>query len=285
MTIEKTYEMAPDAPAPVEWEQYARELGSRWSALLDASPSEAEVQAFLERHPSLLPGHRPIFGMIGHHGPHPPAVISQPPLQGLGKRVPDFMWLTRDTGHLSPVLIEIEDPKKKWLTAAGHASQPFIQALNQLHEWEAWFSRRENEAMFVEHYDVPTLHRRRKFVPTYVLIYGRKGEDPELIAQQRDAYGAPNRLLLTFDHLAPDERARNFMCATKNGSRYVAKTIPPTMRVGPVFAHEHAEITGKVEAVAASPDLPTERGSFLRERFSYWDEWSRNGSQHSSEWE
>jgi hypothetical protein len=48
--------------------------------------------AFLERHPSLVPGSNSVDADSGHAA-FPLAVISKPKLPGLSDREPDFMWL------------------------------------------------------------------------------------------------------------------------------------------------------------------------------------------------
>lgn len=88
---------------------------TEWRGLLDADPAEPEVQTFLERHPSLIPGATDNIGPHGHHGVCWGAVIKQPELPGLDRRVPDFMWVRRDTAAVRPILVEIEAPSKRWV--------------------------------------------------------------------------------------------------------------------------------------------------------------------------
>src|SRR4051812_29021212 len=96
-------------PPPMGWEEYSTRVLAEWRALLarDAADREGALQIFLERHPSLVPGPFSTagWGESGHF-PFPAAVISQPPLQGLQRRVPDFMWIAVDSGTISPVLVE-----------------------------------------------------------------------------------------------------------------------------------------------------------------------------------
>jgi hypothetical protein len=273
---EKTYEMVANPPPPMAWGVYEDEARTLWKQLLDSHPSESAVQKFLEQHPSFLPGHSPIFGSVGHHGPFVPAVISQPPLQGIGKKIPDFMWITRDFLYLSPVLIEIEAPTKKWLTAKGHPTQAFVQARNQLFEWGRWFERPENQAVFLAHYRVPPVaatYRSRTFRPSLVLIFGRRFENEELIARVRHELDDDRTLLITFDHLKPDRRAQDYMCVTKNGDDYIARAIPPVVRLGPRYASGLSIVRGKKEALDHSTPMTPERRAFLEERFAYWDDW------------
>lgn len=123
MKFEKTYSICP-GPPPMAWSEYEALILPRWQALLDSKVStEADFQAFLERHPCMLPGP---FGLIGQsgHAPYPSAIISQPVLADFTRRVPDFMWIARDSSSIYPVLIEIETPAKPWFRQDGmqHAS-------------------------------------------------------------------------------------------------------------------------------------------------------------------
>jgi hypothetical protein len=111
----KTYKITRNGPKPMAWPEYERQLKQAWQDLLGSNPTEPVVQSFLEKHPCLLPGFRTMTGSSGH-GPFPDAVISQPPLAAIGKKVPDFMWLSKDSLVLEPVLIEIERPSKRWFT-------------------------------------------------------------------------------------------------------------------------------------------------------------------------
>src|SRR4051812_27380742 len=104
-----------DGPPAWTWDEYEAWLLAQWRALLERRPDAREMQRFLEQHPSLLPGAFPFWGSAGGgHGAYPNVLITQPALQGLGKRIPDFLWIARDTASVRPVFIEIEDPKKRW---------------------------------------------------------------------------------------------------------------------------------------------------------------------------
>lgn len=93
---------------------YNELLMTRWRALLDSPASREErlLHAFLERHPSLLPGSATVDGDSGHAA-YPLGVITSPKLPGLSDREPDFMWLdfmwlATDSESLYPVMVEIE---------------------------------------------------------------------------------------------------------------------------------------------------------------------------------
>ncbi|WP_322750799.1 MULTISPECIES: hypothetical protein [unclassified Frankia] len=80
------------SPGRPDENSYNQFLMKPWQALLDseASRDESLLQAFLERHPSLLPGSHFVDGDSGH-APLPVAVIAKPKLPGLSDREPDFM--------------------------------------------------------------------------------------------------------------------------------------------------------------------------------------------------
>jgi len=125
------------APGPPSESSYNELLTDRWRALLDSSESrgEALIHAFLERHPSLLPGSHSVDGDSGH-SPFPMAVISKPKLPGLSDREPDFMWIATDSGSVYPILIEIETPHKRWFYGkrAGWRGRwrPFVRSYGLL---------------------------------------------------------------------------------------------------------------------------------------------------------
>ena len=99
------------APGRPSEEVYNDLLMAQWRALLDSPASQDErlLHAFLERHPSLLPGSNTVDGDSGHAA-FPLAVITKPKLPGVSDREPDFMWLATDSAALYPILIEIETP-------------------------------------------------------------------------------------------------------------------------------------------------------------------------------
>ena len=88
------------------------------------------------------------MGIKSGHLPFPHAVISQPRLQGVGARQPDFMWLGTNSMEFVPVLIEIEKPSKRWFNASGIPSSDFVQAQNQLAQWKSWFGDETNRMLF-----------------------------------------------------------------------------------------------------------------------------------------
>lgn len=92
---------------------------------------------------------------------------------------------------------------------------------------------------------------------------------------------------MTFDRLSPNPKARNVITCKKTPKGYIAKNIPPTFRLGPVFAKEISGVKGKEEAIRNS-SIPDDRKEFLISRIGYWDDFGRRnprGIRSSSDWE
>jgi hypothetical protein len=115
-SIGSAHDIDPSGPSVTSWEAYLAWVTPRWDALLASHPAEPAVQDFLERNPAYLPGVNQ-YGS-GHHSPHGGVVLTQPQLKGLRQnRLPDFMWIGATSDLVTPVLIEIEKPGKKWFNS------------------------------------------------------------------------------------------------------------------------------------------------------------------------
>lgn len=274
-----TYKMRSDAPAPMAIDEYVDRISRAWDQLLTSDPDEPGVQAFLERHPLMVPGAHLGLGHLDKsgHAPFPSALIAQPPLRGLSARVPDFLWIASDSVFLNPVFIEIEAPAKRWVTGAGHQHHELTQALHQLDEWRDWLDKPVNRQLFVESYDLPPALRDRKWEPVFVLIYGRRAEDPDGIARLRAHLTTKTTHVIPYEHLEPDPESACYLCARRGTAGYEAVTVPPTVQLGPRHAEHWTLISGKERAVAGSPWVSEQRREFLIERMRYWDAWGRDG--------
>lgn len=202
-------------PAAESWSGNVARLTTEWRALLASDPPEPDVQVFLERHPSLVPGATDNIGPHGHHGVCWSAVIRQPELPGLDRRVPDFMWVRRDTAAVRPILVEIEAPSKRWFIGSRAPSADLTQALDQLTEWKVWFADPANQQTFRRAY-VPAAYSHRALEPQYVLVFGRDGEfrngtsphmRPDLVRRKRDLMTRASEHFFTYDMLEPEEDA------------------------------------------------------------------------------
>jgi hypothetical protein len=264
-----------DGPGPMEWDEYERRSCEDYEALLDQDGGEREMQAFFERNPAFVPSAFPIFdGSLGGHGAFPDALITQPPLQGLGKRIPDFMWLTRNSAFFQPVLVEIEDPAKRWFVGKGQPSAELTEALDHFREWREWFNSAGNQQVFLDTYQVPLLFRSRSFRPLYVLVFGRVEQGRQEIAKLRAAHQRQDQFLCTYDHLSPEWKSRNYLCVRNTRGRYVVVAIPPTARLRPNHPDFWRVVHGRKEALEADSSIAAERKKYLLGRLELWDEWA-----------
>ncbi len=246
---------------------YRSLLTEVWQRLLDspASRDEALVHAFLERHPSLLPGPFSVDGISGH-APYPDALISKPRLPGLSTREPDFMWIATDSAALSPVLIEIETPHKRWFYGKrAEIHSDLTHAQGQLAEWRAWFRPGHNRDAFLDYYDIPQDLRHLTLMPRFVLIHGRRAgyrDDPGRQAKRAELAREDERLM-SFDRLSPDHDAVSFPCVKKSERGYRAQCVPPTFALFSA-SDDHRLVSGWDEALDDCPDMTTARREFLR---------------------
>lgn len=270
------------APVPaISWEKYKNIIDEGWRDLLNASPppGEKRVQNYLECHPSLVPG----SGLEEGQSPCYTALISQPPLPSYGGPIPDFMWLSFNSEVLTPVLIEIEAPAKRWFTSEGRQTSDLTQSLDQIAQWKVWFGDPHNVAAFRDYY-----LRGQEYVlnlyfrPKYVLIYGRreKANAQTEIARKRAVLSPEDVTTMTYDRLTPNPRAEQIVCIKMNiRNRLQVVSVPPTLQLGPSFAHERANMVGLDHAIENNPYIPTDRKQFLIRRLAYWNQWARQDKQ------
>jgi hypothetical protein len=266
--------MAEHAPASWSWDQYASWLEGEWTTVLARTRAEGVVQRFLERHPCLLPGGEGAgesFG--GHHGGWRDMVISKPSLRGLVDREPDFMWLTRNSEEIIPVLIEIESPAKRWFTKKGQRRAEFTQAQDQLAEWKQILDGESGRLLFDEMYGLPRGWRvSHRLVLRLLLIYGRRAEFEERPEwnKRRGILRGDHMEAMTFDRLRPLAGSDNVVAVKFRGQVPTVLAVPPTFRLGPNNAELIASARGWATAVTANPLLSRERKAFLKERIGYW---------------
>jgi hypothetical protein len=266
-----------DGPPAMPEQEYSDAALAEYRTVLDAATHEKDMQTFFEEHPPLLPF---AFPEYTGHGPHLGALISQPELTGLGSRQPDFLWLTRDSAEIRPVLIEIETPTKKW-TTTGKNPQPtahLTQALNQLRQWREWMNRLENVLIFRERFGVPQNWRQRRFRPMYVLIYGRKDENPDEIGRLRAEHQSAEQQLITYDHIRPESRQTGYISVKNNGvGTFRALHMPATASLSPGDPDEWLKITERAPMVERNNWISDERKRYLvDERLPSWTDWARN---------
>lgn len=246
---------------------YMELLHAQWRRLIDSREAADErlLQAFLERHPSLLPGSHTVDHSSGHW-PFPFAVISQPRLPGLSTKIPDFMWIASDSASVYPVLIEIETPHKRWFHSKGaEFHSDFTHALGQLTEWAAWFSRGTNAAAFMDYYSFPEYLRELALRPRYVLIHGRRAEYEHDVARKAKIaqVAQSDQRLMSFNRLAPELKATCVGCVQKQENGYRAICVPPTFSVS--TGDLHRTVPNWLDVVERCEDMPTHRKQSLRD--------------------
>lgn len=268
------YEVAKNGPPALNWDDYSALVQDSWTNLLNNGPaSEQEVHEFLEQHPCLIPGHDAFVGAIPSNYYNPPgpilqAVVSQPPLPGIRKKIPDFMWLPTDSQTQWAVLVEIEDPKKIWFTKSGQPTSQLNQALTQVTSWKHHLENPTNQLAFRELYGLH--YRPLEF--KVCLIYGRRND----ATRTDEAIGSLKHLTrdivtMTYDRLRPAEPARNHICTRFRSGTFSAIHIPATYRTSPSDGRFMASVANKHQAVYNSPYFSDERRDFLASRFQYWD--------------
>ena len=269
----------PTRPQPMAWEQYSYEVREQWVKLLDSNPEESAIQSFLELHPAMIPGGSGDIGPGGHHGSQLSAVFRQPKLSGAGQSyVPDFMWVTKSSSLITPILIEIEKPSKRWFNKDGTPTAHFTQAKDQLDEWRSWFAEGLNPSLFRQKYMFGDQHLNRQLQPHFLLIYGRASEftpdgghrNPDALLHKRGSKPAPDETFMTFDSVKPryDHQNTITVSMTTNG--------PVPFAFSPVF-HTHgmtgqdAQFLGDPEvALQRSVMMSAERKAYLSQRWGHW---------------
>lgn len=257
------------APGPPVEETYNRLLIERWRQLLDspASKDEAFLQAFLERHPSLLPGSHTVDGDSGH-SPYPMAVISKPKLPGLSDREPDFMWLSCHSSEVFPILIEVETPHKRWFYGRrAEVHSDLSHAQGQLAEWRAWFNHGYNREAFVDYYDLAKFLDGRKLSPRFVLIHGRsrdyRGVRPR--AEKRAELARQDERLMSFDRLTPAKHSVLYSCVRKGPDGYQVVAVPPSLTIFNT-GDRYQDVTGWEKALDDCQDMAASRRLYLQDQ-------------------
>jgi hypothetical protein len=257
----------PTAPGVPSEEIYNELLMGQWQTLLDSPASQDEhlLQAFLERHPSLLPGSNSVDGDSGHTA-FPMAVITQPKLPSLSDRHPDFMWIATDSESVYPIMIEIETPHKQWFYGQrAEIHSALTHAQGQLAEWRAWFNQGPNRTLFLDMYQVPQMLRDLRLSPRFVLVYGRRANyaGSRLRQAKRAELAREDERLMSFDRLSPAKWGTLYSCVRMTADGYRVVAVPPSLTI---FndGEDYRYATGWGEALDACLDMPAERREYLK---------------------
>lgn len=268
-------------PRPQDWGLYSDQVRAEWFSLLSTDPEEPAVQEFMELHPAIIPGGSGDIGPGGHHGSQLSAVFRQPPLAGAGGTfVPDFMWVTKSSGLITPILIEIEKPSKRWFKKDGRPTSNLTHALDQLDEWRSWFDKDSNPALFRQKYLFEDYHYNRPLKPQFVLIYGRDAEftwagghsDPDGMRHKRDSKRKPDQTFRSFDSLAPRYDHANSVTVTMTSNGPVPFAFSPMYQTTPMTGIDARTLGDPTEALAHSVMMSPERKAYLADRWNYWQQ-------------
>jgi Shedu protein SduA, C-terminal len=267
-----SYAAVFDGPAPTPWDEYKRLVLDEWhSTLAVPDAGEAVFQEFLEQFPCMIPGHD-AFNASVEPGPIYGCVFTQPMLPGITRKFPDFMWLPTDSQTQWAVLVEIEDPEKRWLTVAGQQTAHLTQAVQQVREWKSMLAEPANLQQFTNLYNFD-MYRPLRF--KFCLIYGRRSQvSSSRNVRSRQMMMPEDIEWMTFDRLRPSEAARDYVCArVVSEGDFKAVSVPATIKISPYYAWFLRHIRGKSAIVKDSKFMSDERKKFLAERFQYWDKY------------
>lgn len=269
----------PNRPQAMDWQSYADDVLSQWYDLLKSDPEEPTVQDFLELHPAMIPGGSGDIGPGGHHGSEMSAVFRQPALTGNGPSyAPDFMWVTRSSALITPILIEIEKPGKRWFQKNGRPTADFRDAHDQLNDWRSWFARDGNRALFREKFLFTDSYSDRPLQPQFVLIYGRAFEfemggghlNPNSLRHKRESQRAEGETFLTFDALRPryDHGRSVTVTLTANGPRPFA--FSPHYGTGTDSGPTTLILGDPTDALNRSVMMSQDRKDYIARRWEHW---------------
>ncbi|WP_082102628.1 Shedu anti-phage system protein SduA domain-containing protein [Sphingomonas sp. Ag1] len=272
----KSYSLAK-GPPPMTASDYRSVVEKQWQRLLASDPSEPLVQRFFEENPVMVPGAFGVGGLPSGHSPFPGGLISQPTLYGYQHRVPDFLWISKNSTSLNPVFIEIERPGKKVFKGKDELTADFTHARHQIAQWRQWIRVPNNQDAFIRSYRLDRF-RNLTFEPQYVLIYGRSEEyanDPNRSAMMAELLPGPDEHRMSFDSIAYEPKAEELLSLRHKKTGYHVRHIPPTYWMGPGMFHYWEPLKERLKAVANSPLIDPARRDFLQRRIPYWEKWSK----------
>lgn len=269
----------PDRPAAMSFAEYETAVMDDWRALLEGDPAEDAVQAFLELHPSMVPGGSGDVGPAGHQGSEFSAVFRVPELGGAGPSfVPDFMWVTHSTARITPILIEIEKPSKRWFQRNGRPTAEFRDAHDQLNDWRSWFARDGNSALFRNKFLFKGDYAGFPLEPQFVLIYGRRREfelggghaQPANLRHKRDSQRRGDETFMTFDSLRPHHFHSTSITVSMTAAGPQPFAFSPVYGTG-THVLDAARILGDpAAAFDRSVMMTAERKIYLAQRWKHW---------------
>jgi hypothetical protein len=266
-------------PKAMSFAEYEAAVLDEWKALLATDPAEEGVQAFLELHPAMVPGGSGDIGPAGHQGSEFSAVFREPELKGAGPSYkPDFMWITHATARITPILIEIEKPSKRWFQQNGRPTAGFRDAHDQLNEWRSWFARDGNVAAFRDRFLFTAPYSRGPIEPQFVLIYGRRQEfelggghaQPDVLRDKRDSQCARDEVFRTFDSLRPQYFHSSSITVSMTAGGPQPFAFSPVYSTGTNVLDAARVLGDPTAAFERSVMMTAERRGYLKNRWNYW---------------
>lgn len=277
--LQKRYELViPDAK-PIDTDDYFRKAKEKYASILSCNYQEKVYQEFFEENPAFLPGAYEIIGNATGHAPYMNALISQPIIDDGIQRKPDFMWLAKNSLCFCPVLIEIERPSKEEFRKDEYARSGFTQAVGQIKQWKAILNSSNGREQFYERYNIPPHFRELKFMPQYLLLFGRRSEyerDPWLTRLRAEEESGDTRIF-SFDRLTEPSRDiyDTVTCKVSNGS-YRVISIPPTFVYRPGLSNNYSKLNNFEQAITKMKHTSEKRKQFLIDRYPYWAAFGEN---------
>ncbi len=275
-----SYKFEKNPPLPIDSESYRQKVMRDFQRILKENGDNEKIfQDFFEQNPSLVPGSKSEFEMYGSgHGPLFSSLITQPKIEGLKERIPDFLWLSYDSVCFCPVFIEIEAPNKKYFNQDGSFTSDFNKAREQLIEWKTILGKPLNIEKFKSDFNIPREESELYFDPYFVLIYGRREEfeNNRWKRDKRSQIMGDNRLILmSYDRIEPKYLNKNYLCCEVKSGDYYAKYLTPTFKVGP-YSYDLLKINNIENAIKNMVYTSEERKRFLLERIPYWINYIKN---------
>jgi hypothetical protein len=149
-------------------------LRADFLALLDKEEREQVYQDYIERHTRLVPRE-----FVQNHGIHFSMVLRKVPFGADFKS--DLFYLSKSSDDWNAVFIELEKPQSRFFKDGSNDFHPdFVQALQQVNQWKAWFLIEGNQRAFlngtIDAIRLPPVMARNPTYNKYVLVFGRRSE-------------------------------------------------------------------------------------------------------------
>lgn len=173
----------------------------RFLQLLDEGHNEQIYQSFLESHTRFIPRE-----FVQNRGIGQSLVLRKLAFGADYKS--DFFFFSKSSDDWNAVFIELEKPSSRFFKRNANEFHPhFLNAMQQVNQWKAWFLSDQNKAGFlstVSAIQVPCHMARNPTYNKYVLVFGRRSEYSQNDDRRRlvRACETDDFKIITFDSLA-----------------------------------------------------------------------------------